>query len=120
MKLHAVLYDTCLPDYFGGHHAPVISIPVYAGMTLKQIKISLLSELDEGFVGGSLDWDLQKSVRLHAAMKAAIRRIAPNVKGKRKFFTHIGNRQDCYAFFVFLDGKGQFHGIDFLGGENHE
>lgn len=124
MKLHAVHYDTCPPDYFGGHHAPFLQIPVYGGMTLKQIKKSLLSELDEGAIGGSLDWELQESVRLHAAMRAAINRIAPNVKGQREFFTHLRDRQECedtlYAYFVFVDGNGQFYNIDFLGGENHE
>lgn len=122
MRLNAIHYDTCFPSYFGGHHAPYLQIPVYKGISLKEIKQSLLSALNEGAVGGALDWELQQSQRLYKAMKAAINRIAPNVN-----FNHLHDCKDyehccccdgsVHAYFVFLDDYGRFFSIDFLGGE---
>ena len=31
------LYDVCLPDYFSGHHSPVIQVPVDNTTTVKQV-----------------------------------------------------------------------------------
>lgn len=120
MKLNACHYDTCLSDYFGGHHAPYLQIPIHKGMTLKAIKESLLSELNQGAIGGSLDWEEQQSERLYKAMKAAIKRMQPREKGQRKFFNDLEETADdeccepIYAYFVFLDDDNRFYNIDWI------
>jgi len=43
------LIDHCLPDYFRGHHLPVIQIPVYSNMTAKQVLDGILSEISQCF-----------------------------------------------------------------------
>lgn len=43
------LIDHCLPDYFRGHHLPVIQLPVYSNMTAKQVLDGILSELSQCF-----------------------------------------------------------------------
>ena len=47
MKLECLHADTCLPDYWGGHHLAHVQIPVYRGMTLKAIKESIRDEDSE-------------------------------------------------------------------------
>lgn len=59
MKNYNLYYlDTCLPDYFRGHHNPVVQIPVTHESTYAEIKEELLNCLntehiedlcDEGF-----------------------------------------------------------------------
>ncbi len=41
--------DCCLPDYFGGHHLPVLQCPVGGSTTRKELCDSLISELHEGY-----------------------------------------------------------------------
>ena len=36
-KLECVLTDVCLPDYFSNDSRPWVTIPVFKGMTLKEI-----------------------------------------------------------------------------------
>lgn len=122
MRLNCNHYDTCFPDYFGGHHAPYLQIPVWPGMGMKDIKQSLIDELNQDAIGGSLDWSGLTSERLHKAMRAAINRLRPAVKGTRRFFTDLpepdgGDCETVYAYFVFLDDSGRFDAIDWLGGE---
>ena len=55
-------YDVCLPDYFGGHHLPVLQYPVDGATTRKQLYDGLLSELNEGVIDyqveqNNLDYD---------------------------------------------------------------
>jgi len=120
MKLECLHADTCLPDYWGGHHLPHVQIPVYHGMTLKAIKESLRSELNQGAIAGSSDdarllagdivaaGEEMRAHNLEKAARAAINRMRPNVKGTRRFFLDLEKEEsdnDCidsvYAFFVF-------------------
>jgi hypothetical protein len=41
--------DTCLPDYFTGYHMPVVAIPVYNGMTNKDIAEAIQSEINSSW-----------------------------------------------------------------------
>jgi hypothetical protein len=41
------LIDHCLPDYFRGHHLPVIQIGVYSNMTCGQVLKEILSEVNQ-------------------------------------------------------------------------
>ena len=120
IKFDCVHADTCLPDYWGGHHLPHVSIPVYKGMTLKEIKASILSEINQGAIAGNCDdADLlshsfispdkeKRADQLTRAAYAAVNRITPAKKGQRKFFTDLEegteeNDYSVYAYFVFVE-----------------
>ncbi len=110
-QLECVHADTCLPDYWGGHHLAHISIPVYGRMSLKDIKSALRSELNEGAIGGSDERTRDDSGEIGDAWfyraHAAINRIKPNQKGKRVFFDDVPIDDDAdysvYAYFVFCE-----------------
>ena len=55
IKFECCHADTCLSDYWSGHHLPHVQIPVYRGMTLKEVKDAIRSELSQGAVMGSTD-----------------------------------------------------------------
>ena len=57
--LHA---DTCLADYWSGHHLPHVSISAYP-MSLEQLKESLKSEINQGSIAGghAYDWEFFES-----------------------------------------------------------
>ena len=115
MKLECMHVDTCLADYWSGHHLPHVQIDVFPGMTLSQIKESIKNELSQGAVAGSnhTAWLLSCDYFVHekdqkAAEKAfraaiaSVNRIKPAVKYKKRFFTELV--PDCdgvCAFFVF-------------------
>jgi len=120
MKLECVHADTCLPDYWSGHHLPHVQIAVYPGMTLAEIKRDIRSELSQGAVMGSsenarlLSADMvapgeeKQADRLTRAAYAAVNRISPAKKGQRRFFTDIeetaeDGAESVYAFFVFVE-----------------
>lgn len=52
MKLEICHVDTCLPDFWSGHHLPHIQIPVHRGMDVKTMKQYLIDELHNGPVMG--------------------------------------------------------------------
>jgi hypothetical protein len=41
------LIDHCLPDYFRGHHLPVIQVPVFGNMTAGTVLREILSEVNQ-------------------------------------------------------------------------
>ena len=120
MKLELVHTDTCLPDSWSGHHAAHISIPVWPGMTLRNIKESLKNELRQGAIAGNdtcamflaSDFVLPEHVKLAdqyvRAAYAAINRLKPVKKGQRRFFTDLEEQGEdydysVYAYFVFVE-----------------
>lgn len=121
MKLELCHADTCLPDYWRGHHKAHVSIPVYRGMKLCDIKAALRSELSQGAVAGNddiaraLSYDLlpadiseKQADQITKAAYAAINRMRPNKKGQRRFFIDLEpDEEDCdfsvYAYFVFVE-----------------
>lgn len=121
MKLECLHIDTCLPDYWRGHHLPHVQIPVWHGMSMKEIKQSILHELHHGYVMGSTDEafllaadfillvDDEKRIRaLTKAAHAAVRRMKPAKKGQRRFFTDLKKDvweedEPMFAFFVFVE-----------------
>lgn len=120
IKLECVHADTCLPDYWPGHHRPYVQIAVYPRMKLKDIKQAIMDELRWGYTqGNSKDADLMRADYIHEsedikraeqltrASRAAVNRIKPNVKGKRTFFHNIEEAADSdytvYAYFVFVE-----------------
>ena len=110
--LECLHVDTCLPDYFGGHHLPWVCIPVCRPMSLADIKSAIRSELNQGAIGGSDERTRDDSgdigdswfYRAHAA----VNRIKPSTKGKRRFFKDISmpeseDDDSVYAYFVFRE-----------------
>ena len=67
-KLTISHYDTCLPDYFSGHHLPYIQIPAYK-MTLESLKQALKQEAGE-YIANLNDDDI--SDELYNAILCAI------------------------------------------------
>lgn len=121
MKLECCHVDTCLPDYWSGHHLPHVAIPVYRGMTLKEIKDAIKHELRHGYVMGATetadllraDWvppEKEKAAdRATKAAYAAVNRIKPAKPRQRKFFLDLPEETESdedstvYAFFVFVN-----------------
>ena len=120
MKLEIVHAETCLPDYWRGHHKAHLSIPVYKGMTLKEIKSGILHELAHGAImgGDSVAEALsdcsrctpEEQARIYKKAKAAINRLKPAIKGQRRFFLDLeetgeddGWGSQVYAYFVFVE-----------------
>jgi hypothetical protein len=122
MKLELCHTDTCLPDYWSGHHLPHVQIPVYRNMSLKDIKQALKQELLQGCVMGSTETarllsdayvgaeNEKQADKVTKAAYAAINRMKPAKKGQRKFFTDLDpwDYEDqigdsVYAFFVFVE-----------------
>ena len=110
-QLECLHVDTCLPDYFSGHHLAWVCIPLYGRMSLRDIKYALRSELNHGAIGGSDERTRDDSGEIGDAWfyraHAAVNRIKPSKKGQRRFFSDIEtpNGDECeecvYAYFVF-------------------
>ena len=114
--LECIHADTCLPDYWGGHHLAHVQVPVWNGMSLVELKKALMSELNEGAVAGSdapHDWDEQWYAAARDAVRAieafAVRAIeakTPAAAAENLFPLLIPQCDDddvptVYAFFVF-------------------
>lgn len=121
MKLELVHCDTCLPDYWSGHHKAHLQITIWPGMSLRDIKSQLRNELIYGAIAGSDDLarllsahmvkpeEEKQADRAMRAAYAAINRLSPAKKNQRRFFTDLeqtpdddGCDQVC-AFFVFCE-----------------
>ena len=122
IKFECCHADTCLPGYWSGHPLPHVQIPVYRGMTLKDVKDAIRSELSQGAVTGSTDNarllsddmvredEVKQADRVTRAAYAAVNRMRLADKRKRKLFMdleEIDENDDCYepvyAFFVFVE-----------------
>lgn len=121
IKFECCHCDTCFPDYWSGHHLPYVQIPVWHGMSLKDIKSGIMEELKQGYVMGNTKYarllsadlvrpgDDQLADKVTKAAYAAVNRIKPAKKGQRKFFTDLDKidendyDESVYAFFVFVE-----------------
>ena len=99
--------DTCLSDYWGGHHLAHIQVPVWNGMSLAELKKALMSELNEGAVAGS-GYPGDHDEQWYAAARDAVQAIeAKTAAGADNLFPLLepqGDDEDgeyVYAFFVF-------------------
>lgn len=102
--------DTCLPDYWSGHHLPHVQIPVHKGMKLEEIKEALLSELNQGAIAGSANPELIESETWYHAAVNAVQAITPNDPDQVEFFMYLEDDPEgewydnsVYAFFVFCE-----------------
>lgn len=122
MKLQCLHADTCLPDYWGGHHLPHISVPVTREMTIGELREALMEELRWGAVAGSTDdarllsadiIDPKEEKRADALTRAAYAAIRRDVRmkksGARYPFpelepsTEEDDDYSVYAYFVFVE-----------------
>ena len=119
-KLECAHADTCLPDYWSGHHLPHVQIAVWRGMTMRQVKQAIRDELRQGAVAGSTDaarllsadmvapGEEKRADQVTRAAYAAINRLKPAKKGARRLFTDLEKTPDEFdgesvcAFFVFV------------------
>ena len=99
-------YDACLPDYFDGHHKPVLQYPVDGNTTRKQLYNGLLSELAQGVI----DYEIDENRLDYAAIRQAIKEciyFKPEWQDDDILFPSLDkweesddNCESCYAFFV--------------------
>ena len=108
-KTTVSFYDACLPDSFGGHHKPVLQVPVDGNTTRKQLYNGLLSELALGVI----DYQIEQNNLDYEAIKQAIKEclfFKPECKEDDILFPDLeiwDESDDCdsvYAFFV-VDGE---------------
>lgn len=99
-------YDACLPDYFGGHHLPVLQYPVDGSTTRKELYNGLLSELALGVI----DYQIAQLNLDYDAIRQAIKDcifwdaecsnndiLFPNLN---KWEESDDNCDSVYAFFI--------------------
>lgn len=98
--------DTCLSDYWSGHHLPHVSIIVWRGMTLDQIKNAIESELNQGAIAGSWNYEIIESDRFYEMAKNAVEAITPVNESQKTFFNDMEDTDDqdisIFAYFVFV------------------
>lgn len=114
-KLICAHVDICLPDYWSGHHLAHISVPVYNGMKLGELKSVLHSELNEGAVAGNnpltMDGSGEDGDKWYKKAHAAVNRITLVNPKKRKLFTELDVQTEddycdsVYAYFVFIESE---------------
>lgn len=114
MRIECLHADTCLPDYWGGHHLPHVCIPVWAGMSLAEIKEQLKNEVWQGAIAGNIpvkltEDDYSLNEKGYNAYIAAIDCIE-GCNGKTEgFFSDLEepeDEEDCdlvFAYFVFME-----------------
>jgi hypothetical protein len=119
MKMNCSHVDTCLPDYWSGHHLPHVQIVAYNGMSFAAVRSAIRNELRQGAVMGGDDnarmlaADLvrpdeeKRADAVTRAAHAAINRdVKPAKKGARNAFPDLEkvDSEDCvYAYFVFSE-----------------
>lgn len=117
-KLECAHADTCLSCYWGGHHLPHVQVPVYKGMHLSELKRQLHDEIAQGAIAGNdpivRDDSGPEGDKWFAKAHAAINRIRPATKGKRRLFEDLEevdpedeSIESVYAFFVFRPYEGE-------------
>lgn len=110
MKYSLVHADTCLPDYWGGHHLPHVAVYVDGTTTVQEVLDGVKSELNQGAIAGSLDWEVQESEEFHAACMKAVQELSElnvDILNKPAFpdlevFQEEDEGPYVLAFFVFV------------------
>lgn len=90
--------DTCLPDYWSGHHLPHISVPVSRDMTAGALRDALRDEVNQGAIAGA-DAPADNDDAAHVAMLDAI--LALRILSEQPF-ADLEDVEDVCAYFVFL------------------
>lgn len=108
MKYSLVHVDTCLSDYWGGHPLHHVSIPVDGATTVKEVYDQIRSELNQGAIAGSFDWETVELEEFHIACMKAVQELEQSntdILNKAAFpylepFDDSG--ESVMAFFVFV------------------
>lgn len=122
MNLEIIHVDTCLPDYWSGHHKAHICVPVWNGITFDQLKRSIHSEISQGAVCGSdtiaemlgLSGDFSDddiSIAYQAAQDAVDGIVLSESANPENLFTNLDTDMDddyepVYAYFLIVDTEG--------------
>lgn len=120
-KLECLHADTCLSDYWLGHHLAHVCVPVWHNMTISDLRRALCDELQQGAVAGNDDIarllsgnsvEPEDEKRADMVTRAAYAAIARDVKmkkpGARYPFAEIEPVDDedgpsIFAYFVFRE-----------------
>lgn len=98
--------DTCLPDYWGGHHKCHVSVPVYKNMKAEDLRIAIRSEISQGAFAGSdnrfHEWHESYDENLYAACIKACEEMEFR---KEILFTELDEQDEdadfsVYAYFI--------------------
>ena len=106
--------DTCLADYWRGHHLPHISYPVCKNMTLGELKYWLIDELKSGAIAGADFEKYQNNEAWFESAESAINSMSvpdSNLGDDTPLFTELDESTKdgmsdepwVYAYFVFID-----------------
>lgn len=110
MKLTCAHADTCLPDYWGGHHLPHVAVPVSRDTTFADLRSMIIDELRAGAVAGA-DATPEDTYECdewcEAACEAVERDVRPCDPRFQYPFRDLDNSEDedsesVYAYFVFI------------------
>lgn len=110
MKLICALADVCLPDYWGGHHLPHVSVPVSRNTTFTDLRAAILYELRVGAVAGAdatPEDTYENDEWYYAACEAVERDVQPRDPSVQYPFHDLDSSEDenseaVYAYFVFV------------------
>jgi hypothetical protein len=105
LSLECAFSSVCLPDYWAGSSLPHISIPVYMGMPVADVKSELTRELTHGcLMGSSTDNELYSSNAWHSAALQAIEEVTasePTCFNELDESTLDPESESVCAYFVF-------------------
>jgi len=110
MKLICAHADTCLPDYWGGHHLPHVAVPVSRDTTFADLRAAIIDELRAGALAGAdatPEDTYENDEWYYAACEAVERDVQPPGRGVEYPFHDLDSSEDegsesVYAYFVFI------------------
>ena len=110
MKLICAHADTCLPDYWGGHHLPHVAVPAGRDTTFPDLRAAIIDELRAGAVAGANatpEDTYENDEWYDAAIRAVERDVQPPCRSIEYPFHDLdvsddGDAEGVYAYFVFV------------------
>lgn len=109
MKLICAHADTCLPDYWGGHHLPHVAVPVSRDTTFADLRAAIIDELRAGAVAGAdatPEDTYENDEWYYAAIRAVMCDLQPRHPAYVEYpFHDLDSSEDSesvYAYFVFI------------------
>lgn len=113
MELACIHADTCLSDYWGGHHLPHVAVPVNRDTTFADLRTMIIDELRAGAVAGAdatPEETYENDDWYAAACEAVERDVQPRVPGTEYPFRDLDDydededehEESVYAYFVFV------------------
>ena len=116
-KLEWCHADTCLPDYWSGHHLPHVQIAVDNSTTIGDVRAAIRREIRDGAIMGNCDIarllgaDIvreNEEALANAFTRAAYAAVNKIKATKRRPFTHLSpstgdDDETVWAYFVLRD-----------------